>query len=123
MQRKKLEGISGALPRPSAEAILGDVATGLIATGTTQADAFALTASVNVFGTVAAGSGARADAYQDLSDETLVANLGANALLVYPPVGGVINTLATNAAISVPAGKTLTLKKVSATLLVGAVSA
>jgi len=123
MQRKRLEGVQGGLTRSQAEALLNDIATGLTAAGTTQADALALAKVTNVFGTVAAGSGARLESNLEIGDETRVVNLGANALLVYPPVGGSIQTGAANAGFSVGAGKSATFKKVSATLFVSDLSA
>lgn len=79
----------------------------LTATGTTQSDAYDTTAvqgnEICTFTTVASGTGARLPA--SLAGKRLVIkNRGANALLVYPPVGGVINALATNAAYSLAAG-------------------
>jgi hypothetical protein len=71
------------------QVILGDVVTGLTAAGSTQATALAITADVNVFGTVASGTGAIL-AFSD-GARILVRNGGANALLVYAPVGGTMN--------------------------------
>lgn len=68
---------------------LGDVTTGLTAAGTTQADALAITADANIFGTVASGTGAVLAIPSAAS--IIVRNGGANALLVYAPVGGTMN--------------------------------
>jgi hypothetical protein len=84
----------------------GDMAVGLVAAGTTQATAFALTNDISVFGTVAASSGAILPLFG--SAYCTVFNGGANALAVYPPVGGTINAAAANAAFSVGAGKSAT---------------
>jgi hypothetical protein len=80
------------------------IAAGLTATGTNQATAYAIIADVSIFTTVAAGApnaGARLPAapgrYKVLNRD------GANALPVYPPSGGTIETLALNAAATVPA--------------------
>lgn len=123
MQRKIMEGVSGALPRASAEAILGTIATGLTAAGTLQTDALALTKATSVLSTVAIGAGAILERGLEIGDEAIVVNLGANACLVYPPVGGAIQTGATNAAFSVGVGKTACFKKVSTTLFVAVLSA
>ncbi len=118
MKLKKLVGTSGALPRTSGMAILGDAANGLVSVGSTQATALPLTFDINVVSTVAAGTGVILDGATDVGDETIVANFGANALLVYPPVGCFIQTGATNAGFSVAVGKTAIFKRVSPTLFV-----
>lgn len=86
-------------------AILGDVANGLTAVGTTQANALALSAVNSIITTAAAGTGVRLMP-TGTSDDVWVVNLGANALLVYPVVGGSIQGGAANASFSIPAGKT-----------------
>lgn len=87
---------------PQAQAIQGTVGNGLTALGTTQANALALPADVNYFTTVAAGTGTVLPAMNP-GDSVNVYNKGANALLVYPPVGAVINGLGANAGYSVAA--------------------
>ena len=95
--------------------VLGVVQVGnQTATGTTQTDAFQLFASTTVFGTVASGTGARLP-FSENPMTMVVANLGANALLVYPATGGTINGGAANAAISVPAGKVAQFWGISST--------
>lgn len=59
----------------------------------------------------------------DLGELFWVHNGGANALSVYPPTGGSINAAAANAALSVAAGKTALLQRVTATQLLAVVSA
>lgn len=98
----------------TASAILGDVATGLTGAGTTQADALALTANVNVIGTCAAGAGVLLPACE-VGDFIEVFNQGANACLVYPPGAETINALSASAAFSVAAGKASSFRKVSST--------
>ena len=83
-----------------AREVLGSVATGLTAAGTTQTTALALTADVNSVGTTALSSGVILPATASQSDTVVVFNGGANALEVYPPVGGTINGGATNAGVS-----------------------
>lgn len=77
--------------------------TGLIATGANQAGALGLTSSFSIFGTVAANTGCICSGDKD----SVIVNGGANALSVYPPSGFAINGAAANAAISVPAGKSI----------------
>lgn len=76
------------------------------AAGTTQATAAAITSDITVFTTVALNAGAILPAATAAgADDFFVVNAGANALAVYPPVGGKINAGATNAAVSIPVGK------------------
>jgi hypothetical protein len=83
----------------------------LTSAGTNQATGFLITNEYSEFGTVAASSAAvlptNAQVPLGLSpgDVLVVVNLGANALLVFPPVGGFINALAVNVSLSVAAGK------------------
>jgi hypothetical protein len=94
----------GAAPA-LAQAIVGDVADNLTAVGTTQANALKLSAADNVVTTTASGTGVQLPSMNP-GDAVMVANLGANALLVYPVTGGAIQTGATNAGFSVPTLKT-----------------
>ena len=108
----KLVG-SGIAPA-AALAIVGgqDVQLNLTATGNSQASALAVYGdNVQVVNTPAA-SGVIAFQGPSVSpgDDQFIQNLGANPLLVYPPVGGSINTLGLNNAYSLPSGKSLILR-------------
>lgn len=92
---------SGVAASPAQE-ICGRVLDNQTATGTTQANALLVTASHVVVTTTAAGTGVRLPA-PEAGAQMTVKNLGANALLVYPAVGGKINALATNAGFSIAA--------------------
>lgn len=81
-----------------------DRETGVTATGTTTADAYVLKCGMTQFGTVAAGTGARIPSDSQPGDEYFVLNLGANALLVYPPSGGNVNAGGADAGNSLAAG-------------------
>lgn len=83
-----------------AQAIQGTAANSLTATGSTQGTALALPADINKFTTVAASTGAIIPPANP-GDSGTVFNGGANALSLYPPVGGKINGLSTNAAYSI----------------------
>lgn len=84
--------------------ICGDVATALTAAGTTNADALALSATINQVSTTAASTGVRLMSPESGSG-VVVINSGANALLVYPSTGAQINALtATTGGFSVAAG-------------------
>lgn len=91
---------TSGLSAVAAQSINGDAVTGLVATGTTQANALLLPAANNFVATTAASTGVLLPP-GNLGDEIVVFNGGANALLVYPPVGASINGGATNAAVSV----------------------
>lgn len=95
-QRLTVSGMSGV----QAQAIQGTVANGLTAAGTTQANALALPADLNYFTTVGAGTGTVLPAMNP-GDSVNLYNKGASALLVYPPVGAIINALGANAGYSV----------------------
>lgn len=99
------ELVSMGLHGSTAAAIGGSVATGLSGAGATQATATPITAVTSVFSTVALSQGAILPGGVQIGDELFVRNGGANALAVYPPVGGTINGGAANAAFSVTAAK------------------
>lgn len=92
--------VSAGFSAVQASAVEGTVANTLTATGSTQATALALPADVNRFTTVAANTGTILP-LMNAGDEAVIFNGGANALSVYPPVGGAINAVATNSAYSV----------------------
>lgn len=100
-----------------------DVAAGLTATGTIQSDAYAMTAAINEFTTVAAGTGARLSSLAVAGDSQTVYNGGANALKVYPDSGVRINGIPTNIGILVATNTTCEFVRVSATRWIGKLSA
>lgn len=81
----------------------------LTATGNSQGTALAIPSGQDgtIVGTVAASTGVILPAAGvGLGEEYMIANHGANALSVYPAVGGKVGTAGTNAAYSLAAGKT-----------------
>jgi hypothetical protein len=82
------------------------VATGLTSSGTTQGTALALIKDINVVSTVAASSGVSLPT-ATAGMTVIVMNKGANTLLVYPPTGAAIDSLATNVAFTLPVGARL----------------
>jgi hypothetical protein len=84
------------------QVVFGDVTTGLTAAGTNQATALVISSDANVFGTVASGTGAVLTSADGAN--ILVRNGGANALLVYAPVGGTMNGTA-NGSLSIATTK------------------
>jgi hypothetical protein len=91
--------VAAGLSAIQAQAVQGTVAAALTATGSTQTTALPLGADNNNFTTVAAGTGAILPAMNP-GDDITVYNGGANALLIYPPVGGQIKGLGTNTGYS-----------------------
>lgn len=89
-------------------AIVGDVANNLTALGSTQGTALKLSAVNSIVTTAAASTGVQVPPMGP-GDTIQVANLGANALLVYPITGGTVQGGAANAGYSVPTLKTLQL--------------
>lgn len=83
----------------------GNSAKGKTATGASQATALPLPADIVTFSTVAASTGTILPA-MNAGDSVVISNQGANALSVYPPVGGTINALSANTAFSQTAAKT-----------------
>lgn len=99
----------------SAQAIVGNAADNLTATGSTQGTALAISAINSVVTTAAASTGVRLPLRVDVGSNYFVANLGANALTIYPGTGESINALAANAGLSLAAGSKAFLVKTSAT--------
>lgn len=110
-------------PSGQAGSFIGGVSVGQTATGTTQADAFALSVSNTQFTTVASGTGAIVPSFMQPGDYLRVFNNGANALLVYPISGAAINNGATNAGFSVAANKSAQFFMLSPTLFGAMLSA
>lgn len=102
MNRTRL--MHAGLPSLAAIEISGENDMTVTATGTNQATAYAIQKDNTFFTTVAASTGAVLPVGEH-SDSRWISNHGANALSVYPPVGGFIGTGSQNAALSIPAGK------------------
>lgn len=102
MPRVEMLAASG-FPAPQADALGHTIAFDLTATGTTQNDAYPLAHTVNVFNTVAAGTGARLPAVDTWKAGWIaISNVGANELQLYPAVGEYIYPNAVNVAEEVP---------------------
>lgn len=88
---------------------LSNASANLTATGSTQGTALAIPSGQDLTIVTTAGSGTGVilpGAGVSRSEEYVVANHGANNLLVYPPTGGQIGTLGSNVGYSLSAGKT-----------------
>ena len=111
------------IPGLAVQALCQDVTIGISAAGTVQGDATALTSSVNVVSTVAAGSGVVLYSASVPVDSQKIYNAGANQLNVYPPTGFNINSLAANTAISLATNSAIELTCVSTTRFIAILSA
>lgn len=113
---KKSKLVASGLHTMTVTALTGEQTTGLTAAGTDLAGAKEVSNDVNVFGTVASGSGARLSASIEIGDSVVVSNLGANALLVYPhSAAGTIDSGSGGAGKSVGAGKNAVFRRISST--------
>ena len=100
---------------PGANAGAPGVATGLTAAGNSQASAFKVTASIDCFTGVAAGTGAVLAAVP-VGDAIVIYNDGGNGLTVYPQAGGQIGSASANAGVSIAAGSSASFRRLSSTL-------
>ena len=86
------------------------VTASITAAGTTQGTATALTTQWNQVTTTAAGTGVVLPSSPVVGWNYVVVNAGANPLLIYPPTGGQIDALGTNAGILLGAGASIGLR-------------
>lgn len=93
------EIMQGGFSAGAADAIQGGVNLTLSAAGTTQATATAINTSQVYISTAAASSGVILPAVQQ-GDWIVIYNGGANAVMIYPPLGAKINQLATNTGVT-----------------------
>lgn len=84
----------------------GEATLGATATGSTQADAYALVNPTTTFTTTAASTGAR---LPNASGQPtfVVLNAGASDLTLYPATGETINAIAANGGFTVTAAKSV----------------
>jgi len=106
----------------SASSVNGQVNSAVSAAGSSQSDATALTSSINIVTTAAASTGVVLTDSQ-IGDEYDILNLGANPVTVYPPSGGRINQLATNAGFALQSNTAVKVRKFTATRWMGFLSA
>ena len=94
--------------------LINSVGTGISAAGSTQGTATALTKTVNIVSTVAAGSGVVLPTAV-AGRLIYVVNTNGNSVQVYPASGAAINSLATNANLTQSSGGALQYVASSAT--------
>lgn len=87
---------------------------GLTASGTTQATAYPIAATVNVFSTVPSGSGCY---LPSIPGTIRIFNQGANALKVYPTGGDKIAPNAVNASVTLGAGSSASFDMIDSQLV------
>ena len=114
--------MGGGFSAAAAAAINGQVSSAITAAGTTQSDATALVASINVVTTAAASTGVLLP-NTEIGDEYEVLNLGASALTVYPPTSGQINQLSANTGFSLAPNTAVKVRKYTSTKWVAWLSA
>lgn len=106
--------LGSGTPPLQAVNIVGDVASALTATGTSQATAYACSAIINEFTTTASSTGALLPVTAP-GDDVFIYNGGAQTLSVYGQTGESIQNGSANAAFSVATNKGAWFKKVSTT--------
>lgn len=118
------EMMAGGISAGAARAINGTVNSAVSAAGSTISDATALKAGHNVVTTVASGAGVLLP-NSEIGDEIVVYNgTGTNALTVYPPTSsGTINQLSAGTGMLLSPYTAVRLKKVTATVWTGWLSA
>lgn len=109
--------LGSGVPPQAAVNTVGDVASGLTATGTVITDAYDLTAVNSHFSTVASGTGCQLIACSPGDTQMVFNGQGTNALLVYPPSSTeTIQGGSAGAGFSVAANKTAIFTKYTATV-------
>jgi hypothetical protein len=98
-----IDGTGNIIQRSTGTYFAGSTLQGLTAGINSQAQAVVANAQIIEFSTVAANS-ATVLPYVNTGTRIFIANDGANPLNIYPPVGGLIDQAATNAAITISAG-------------------
>lgn len=105
MQKYKMIG-SGMAPALALAQACGQVQNTQSATGSSsQANSFAIYEDVTIFTTAASNSGARLPSGTNPGDAFIISNNDTNTMLVYPPVGGVINNGTLNASVNLTTKK------------------
>ena len=121
--RRPLVNVSGQMQElPVGDTLTGgsapaapNVASGLTATGTTQADALQLTDGYSFLSTTALNTGVKLPTVASTGTFAQVVNHGANELKVYPASGQSIDPLAANLPLVIQPGNSLSLISDSAT--------
>lgn len=115
--------MGGGTSAGQAKAINGNVKTSISAAGTTLGTATQLNQTVAVLGTVAAGAGVKLF-NGEISDDCVVYNGGANAVVIYPhSSSGIINQLSAGTGVTLAQYGTMWFKRVTTTRWIAMLSA
>jgi len=95
---------TGATQTLTNKTIYSTSESGITAVGTNQATAYALTLDNNIVSSAVAGTGVKLPTVTGMGRNVTVSNTSAQTILVYPPTGYSIDTLAVNLPVSIPAG-------------------
>lgn len=101
----------------------GVVARNLTAAGADKTNPLQLTADLNEVKTAALGTGVRVPTNMEAGDSVVIVNYGANAVLVYPTLGGSMEAGAADAPVSVAAGASAVVYCIAAGEFAAVVSA
>lgn len=96
---------SGAAPALASN-MVGTVSNTQTATGSSsQTNSFAIASDITIFTVAASNSGARLPSTSGPGDLFTIANYDSNTMLIYPPVGGILNGGSLNASVSLTTKK------------------
>lgn len=114
----------GGVSANAAKAINGnEVQSALTAAGTTQSDAVAMEADLNIISIATTGQGGILSSYAVAGDDQVVYNSTSVDILIYPPSGGNFNQLAANSGFVLAPYTAARCMKVTSTQWVGFISA
>lgn len=86
--------------------MVGAVSNTQTATGSSsQTNSFAVVSDITIFTVAASNSGARLPSTAGPGDLFTIANYDSNTMLIYPPVGGILNGGSLNASVSLTTKK------------------
>jgi len=98
--------IGSGYPANSVPYVLGTVSNTQTATGSSsQANSFAIVNDITIFTTAPSNSGARLPSTAGPGDSFVIANYDANTMIIYPPVGGILNGGSLNAGVNLTTKK------------------
>lgn len=94
------------VPAPSIPYVVGTVSNTQTASGSSsQANSFAVVNDITIFTTAASNSGARLPSTAGPGDNFVIANYDSNTMIIYPPVGGILNGGSLNAGVNLTTKK------------------
>ncbi len=93
-------------PAPAVKYQVGTVSNTQTATGSSsQANSFAIVDDITIFTTAGSNSGARLPSTSGPGDTFTIANYDSNTMIIYPPVGGILNGGSLNAGVNLSTKK------------------